>query len=135
MKHSQFGLLPLSSQISIHFSFNKNRFYLFIFRERGKEGKREGEKHQCVVVSRAPPTGDLAHNPGMCPDWESNWQPFASQSSTQSTEPHQPGQVSIHSLKWNLAHPFWILHYIERYIYVSLFSYIFKTTKSWYTSK
>ena len=25
------------------------------------------------------PTGDLAHNPGMCPDWELNWQPFGSQ--------------------------------------------------------
>ena len=24
-------------------------------------------------------------------DWESNWQPFDSQASTQSTEPHQPG--------------------------------------------
>ena len=48
------------------------RFYLFIFRERGREGERDGEKHQCVVHSRAPPTGDLACNPGMCPDWESN---------------------------------------------------------------
>ena len=26
-----------------------------------------------------PPTGDLAHNPGMCPDWESNHRPFGSQ--------------------------------------------------------
>ena len=31
------------------------RFYLFIFRERG----REGEKHQCVVVSCASPIGKL----------------------------------------------------------------------------
>ena len=38
------------------------------------------------------PTGDLACNPGMCPNWESNWQPFGSQAGTQSTEPHQPGQ-------------------------------------------
>ena len=45
---------------------------VFIFRERGREREREGEKHHCVVASRAPPTGDLAHNPGMCPDWESN---------------------------------------------------------------
>ena len=30
-------------------------------------------------------------NPGMCPDWESNQQPFGSQARTQSTEPHQPG--------------------------------------------
>ena len=37
-------------------------FYLFIFRERGREGERGGEKHQCVVSSFVPPTGDLAHN-------------------------------------------------------------------------
>ena len=44
-------------------------FYLFIL-ERGREGEREGEKHQCVVASCLPSTGDLACNPGMCPDWE-----------------------------------------------------------------
>ena len=36
--------------------------------------------------------GDLACNPGKCPDWELNRQPFGSQASPQSTEPHQPGQ-------------------------------------------
>ena len=40
-------------------------FYLFIFRERGREGERQGKKHRCVVASR---TGDPAHNAGMCPD-------------------------------------------------------------------
>ena len=63
----------------------------FIFRERGKEGQREGEKHQCGVASHVPPTGNLARNSGMCPDWESNWRPFALQSGAQSIEPHQPG--------------------------------------------
>ena len=43
----------------------------FIFRERVRE--REREKHQCVVASHTPPTGDLAHNSGMFPDWELNW--------------------------------------------------------------
>ena len=43
--------------------FKKDFIYLFL--ERGKEG--ETEKHQCVVASYVPPTGDLAHNPGMCP--------------------------------------------------------------------
>ena len=78
----------------IHHSF----FFsiLFIFQERGREGERKGEKHQCVVASHVPPTGDLACNPGLCPDWESNWQPFALQSGAQSTEPHQPGQEFIH---------------------------------------
>ena len=63
------------------------RFYLFL--DRGK--RRERGKCQCVVASHAPPTEDLAHNPGTCPDWERNQRPFGSQSSTQSTEPRQPG--------------------------------------------
>ena len=66
---------------------------LFIFREMGKEREREGQKHQCVIVSFAPPTGRLAHNPGMCPAWESNWQPFSLQASAQYTEPHQSGHI------------------------------------------
>ena len=66
-------------------------FYLFIFRERGRGGERVGEKHQCVVASHMPPTGDLACNSGMCPDRESNQRPFGSQAHAQSTELHQPG--------------------------------------------
>ena len=52
--------------------FFKDFIYLF-------EGEGGGEKHQCVVASHAPPTGDLAPNPGMCPNWESNQQPFGLQ--------------------------------------------------------
>ena len=66
-------------------------FLVFIFRERRGEGEREEEKHQCVVASRVPLTGDLTRNPAMCPDQELNQQPFGSQAGTQSTEPHQPG--------------------------------------------
>ena len=60
---------------------------------------REGEKHQCMAASHTPPTGDLAHNPGMCPDRESNHQPFGLQAGSQSTEPHQPGPVGAFLLK------------------------------------
>ena len=35
------------------------------------------------------PTGDLAHNPGMCPDWESHWRPLGLWGNVQPTEPHQ----------------------------------------------
>ena len=66
------------------------RFYLPIFRE--GEGT-EKEKHQCVFASHTPPTGDLACNPGMCSDWESNQRPFGLQAGTQSTEPHKPGLI------------------------------------------
>ena len=47
---------------SLFFFFNSSNFfkdfillkicYLFIFMERGREGEREEEKHQCVVASR-----------------------------------------------------------------------------------
>ena len=66
------------------------KVYIYLFLERGWEGKREGEKHQCVVASHAL-YGDLAHDPGMCPDWESNWWPFGLQAGAQCTELHQPG--------------------------------------------
>ena len=61
------------------FSFLK--YFLYFWRE-GKRGK-----HQCAVASCAPLTGDLALNPGVCPDWELNWQLSASKSRAQSTEP------------------------------------------------
>ena len=51
VKHS---LLLAVQLVGVGFAFL--RFYLFIFRERGKEG----ETHQCVVASRAPPAGGLA---------------------------------------------------------------------------
>ena len=95
--------------------FKKDFIYLFIFKERGREGKREGEKHQysraifnlmpiiydntrrgSVVASCEFLTGDLAHNPGMCPDRELNLPPFDSQAGAQSTELQQPGQKSIY---------------------------------------
>ena len=79
------------------------RFYLFIFRQRGWQGEREGETHQCVVASSVPSTWDLTHNPGMCPDWESNQHPFVSQAGIQYTEPHQQGQVLRYHLLTNIS--------------------------------
>ena len=81
-------------------------FYLFILRERGKEREREGEKHQYAVASCTPFTGDLAHNPDMCP-WDLNWWPFGSQAGTQSTEPHQPGPMNILICQILFLKPMW----------------------------
>ena len=66
--------------------------FLFVFLERGEGRGKEGEKYQ-LVVSHMPPTGDPACNPGMCPNPQSNQQPFGSQDSAQPIEPHQPGWV------------------------------------------
>ena len=46
-----------------------------------REKERQGEKHQCVVASRAPPAGVLARNPGPC-------------RTGSSTAPLQPGLYS-----------------------------------------
>ena len=75
--------------------FLKDFIYLVLERGEGRQEERERtmdvqEKHWSVA-SCNPRTGHLAHNPGTCPDWEWNWQPFSLQASTQFTEPHQPG--------------------------------------------
>ena len=71
--------------------------FIYLFLERGGKGGRKrgretlmGEEHQ-LVASHMHPTGDWTLNPGMCPDWESNWQPFTWWDITQPTEPHQSG--------------------------------------------
>ena len=87
-----------------HFVFFSLKDFIYLCLERGREGEREGEKHQCVVASHTPPTGDLACNPGMCPDWESNQRPFGSQAGTQSTEPHQPGLTFYNSVVNSVHH-------------------------------
>ena len=86
-------------KFSFIFSFFKK--YLFIFREKGKKGEREGEKLLCGrhtsirCLSHTPNWGVLAYNPGLCPDWELNQRPFGSQAGIQSTEPYHPGQTYI----------------------------------------
>ena len=42
-------------------------FLSFLSWQRGREGEREGEKHQSVVASHVPPTGDLDWIPGNVP--------------------------------------------------------------------
>ena len=72
-----------------------------------------------------PPTGDLSHNPGMCPDWESNQKTFRSQARAQSTELHQPGlnyflnvRFGVH---WKGCWPFNIFQMSEKSQIVLLF--------------
>ena len=89
-------LAPLKADVIPEFLLFYNllkRFYLLIFREGGMEREREGEKHrytrekQYLVASHMPSMGDLAHNPGMCPDQESNHRPFALWDDVHSTQP------------------------------------------------
>ena len=52
------------------FSPHPRTHLLILEREEGREGERERNIDRLPVVLTA--TGDLAHNPGMYPDWESN---------------------------------------------------------------
>ena len=65
--------MTVKGYMSLYKVIEKPIFYdfIYLFREKGSEGKREGEKHQ-LVDPHMPPTRDLAYNPGMYPEWESN---------------------------------------------------------------
>ena len=72
--------------MSLYFFFFKD--FIYSFSERGEEKEKKRERNISVLLL---PTGDLACNPDMCPDWESNQRPFGSQARAQSTELQQPG--------------------------------------------
>ena len=55
---------------------------------RGKIYKRNIDQGGILHVPRLEPNC----NPGMCPDWESNLQPFSLQDNAQPMEPHQSNQ-------------------------------------------
>ena len=86
--------------LKVHFL---KRFFVFLLLERGEGREKKRERHSTVgeiqqsVASRTPPTGDLACNPGMCPDWESNQWPFSFGDDAQPTEPHWSGLPSVSS--------------------------------------
>ena len=65
--------------------------FIYLFLERG-EGREKARERNTDMRSAAP-TRDLAHNSGMCPDLESNLQPFDLWDDAQLTEPHQPGPI------------------------------------------
>ena len=95
-------------------------FYLLfcIFREREKDGERDGKKHQYVVASSEPPY--LVRNPGMCPDWELSQRSFGWQAGAQSIEPHQPGlffYLSCSSLTPAPAQHTFCLSYSRHYVF------------------
>ena len=81
--------------------FKKNFTYLFIL-DSGEGREKEREKHQYVVASCMLPTGDLARNPGICPNCKLNQWPFGPLACAQSTEPHQPGLLFkiVKSKEW-----------------------------------
>ena len=71
------------------FFFN---FYLFIFRKRGREGERKGEKYQCVVAFHTPPMVTWPATQACARTGNQTRDLFGLQACTQSTELHQPRQ-------------------------------------------
>ena len=74
--------------------FLKKFFKDFILRERGKERERERNTNVWLPITR-PPLQTWPATQACALDWESNQRPFGSQDGTQSTEPHQLGQLSV----------------------------------------
>ena len=56
-----------TEELKIYLKFLIFFLNLFLQTGEGREKEGGGERHQCVVASCVPPTGDLARNPGMCP--------------------------------------------------------------------
>ena len=79
--------------------------FIYLFLERGK-GERKRGKHQCVVASHVASTEDLAHNPGMCPDREWNWQPFGSQPALNPLSHTSQGSFYLMFIKPNVIYVF-----------------------------
>ena len=50
-------------------------FFFFFFREEGR--KRNINQLPPIHILTGTPTSDQTHNPGICPDWELNPQPFS----------------------------------------------------------
>ena len=78
------------------FFFFKGFIYLFL--ERGKRRRKRGREtsrnlDQLPLISTS--TRKWTRNPGLCPDWESNWWPVAFQDDAQPTEPHWSGREFI----------------------------------------
>ena len=64
---------------------------MLLEREEGRERETlMSEKHDQLPFVRTQ-TRDQTHNLGVCPDQESNPQPFSYRMMFQPTEPHQPG--------------------------------------------
>ena len=82
------SIWPFTESLATYFFKD---IFKFIFETEGKGGRKRGRETSMCGGLLCAPSGDLAPNPGMCPDWELNQQLFGLQASTQSTEPHQPG--------------------------------------------
>ena len=66
------ALSAILTKVSISCPFLKRKKdFIYLFLEKGGE-KVEGATLMCGCLFTTP-TGGLAHNPGMCPDWELNW--------------------------------------------------------------
>ena len=57
--------------LKLYLYFFKDFIYLFLDRGQGREKERERNINVCLPLL-GPAPGNLACNPGMCPDWESN---------------------------------------------------------------
>ena len=83
------------------------------------------------VASHTSPTGNLACNPDMCTDWESNGWPFGLQAGSKSTEPHRPGPLPFSFSFFNYFIQF---SNYDLFTYPSIHSFICPSTNVFWVS-
>ena len=132
-----FFLPPLFFSLCLSLLFFKILFTYF-----QRQGGRKRGKHWCAkrnidqLPPRTPLSGELACNPGMCPDRESKWWPFGLQAGDQSTESYWPGLCVSFDLKSHVVSIcvffflffflFFLIHSATHYLLIgALSSFIF----------
>ena len=135
-------------KILLYFWSSTLKNVLFIFRERGREGERGGEKHRCVrnigcllhTLAR-----DLACNPGMGPGWNLTGDlsglrtaltPLSHTSQGWSSTFKRVGFTVLKTMdikdQWSWLHVLWLQ--ISRKLFVVcgvLFGCLFSALESW----
>ena len=113
----------LSDNIWKSLYFTYIYYYLFIFRERVRKGKKEGEKHRCT---RKTSVGFRLHTPNRGPGPQSRCGPWP------GTELVPFWSVGWHPTHTSLGSPLFLFFYYLWFItYYSIISFIFKLNFYW----
>ena len=87
------------NSISLFVSFFKQIFFYFSFRERGREGEREREKHQCVVASHVPPLGTWPAAQAYALTWNQTSDPLVCWPALNPLSHTSQGRISVFQIQ------------------------------------
>ena len=106
---------------NLFFMLPKDTRTFFHCCEREGKGERETEKHQIGLPPLCACNGNRTHNLGMCPDWESNPEPFSYGMMLQPAQPHRPGPP-VNCLVPSSSSPFSLLQTFQLLVFTQSFN-------------